>query len=226
MALFNKNGLKIVYNSSFNRLAITCAADFVSISPEIFQIWKKLSELDSDYEKLTIDQNGSTIEILKLCGNISLKFLSCKNFASQIILREDTVKAIFRQYNHIITSIYKKRITNPEVKSIIVKPPRASRSPGDVGPQKRSLSRASPVVRRSISPDNPSGDVGPQKRRKPPHITSPNQEEDRLEETHVEPQKRRKPPHIPSSNQEEEDRLEETQISAPPDSSCETEFNE
>ena len=201
MALFNKNGLKIVYNSSFNRLAITCAADFVSISPEIFQIWKKVTELDSDYEKLTIDQNGSTIEILKLCGNISLKFLSCKNFASQIILREDTVKAIFRQYNHIITSIYKKRITNPEVKSIIVKPPRASRSPGDVGPQKRSLSRATPVVRRSISPDNPSGDVGPQKRRKPPPIASSNQEE-------------------------EEDRLEETQISAPLDSSCETVFNE
>ena len=201
MALFNKNGLKIVYITSFNRLAITCAADFVSISPEIFQIWKKVSELDSDYEKLTIDQNGSTIEILKLCGNISLKFLSCKNFASQIILREDTVKAIFRQYNHIITSIYKKRITSQVVKPIggIVKPLRASRSSGDVGPQKRSLSRASPVVRRSISPDNPSGDVGPQKRRKPPHITSSNQEEDRLEET---------------------------QISAPPDSSCETEFNE
>ena len=203
MALFNKNGLKIVYNTSFNRLAITCAADFVSISPEIFQIWKKVSELDSDYEKLTIDQNGSTIEILKLCGNISLKFISCKNFASQIILREDTVKAIFRQYNHIITSIYKKRITSQVVKPIggIVKPLRASRSSGDVGPQKRSLSRATPVVRRSISPDNPSGDVGPQKRRKPPPIASSNQEE-------------------------EEDRLEETQISAPLDSSCETVFNE
>ena len=201
MALFNKNGLKIVYNASFNRLAITCATDFVSISPEIFQIWKKVSELDSDYEKLTIDQNGSTIEILKLCGNISLKFLSCKNFASQIILREDTVKAIFSQYNYIITSIHKKRISTQVGKPIegIVKPLRASRQSGDVGPQKRSLSRATPVVRRSISPDNPSGDVGPQKRRKPPPIASSNQEEDKLEET---------------------------QISAPPDSSCETVFNE
>ena len=51
MALFNRNGVKIVYNSNFNRLAITCASEFVSISPEIFQIWKKLSELESDYEK-------------------------------------------------------------------------------------------------------------------------------------------------------------------------------
>ena len=108
MALFNRNGLKIVFNSNFNRLAITCGSEFVSISSEIFKIWKKLSELESDYEELTMEQNGGTIEILKLCGNISLKFLSCKNFASQILLRENTVKAIFAQYNHIITSIHKK----------------------------------------------------------------------------------------------------------------------
>ena len=149
-----------------------------------------------------MEQNGGTVEILKLCGNISLKFLSCKNFASQIVLRENTVKAIFAQYNHIITSIHKKQISTQVVKPVegIVKPLRASRASGDVGPQKRSLSRATPVVRRSISPDNPSGDVGPQKRRKPPPIAP--------------------------SNQEEEDKLEETQISAPPDSSCETVFNE
>ena len=111
MALFNRNGVKIVFNSNFNRLAITCGSEFVSISPEIFQIWKKLSELESDYEKLTMEQNGGTIEILKLCGNISLKFLSCKNFASQIVIWENTVKGIFAQYNHIINFIHKKTNT-------------------------------------------------------------------------------------------------------------------
>ena len=201
MALFNKNGVKIAYNANFRRLAITCGTDFVSISPEIFQIWKKVSELDSDYEKLTIDQNGSTIEILKLCGNISLKFLSCKNFASQIILRENIVKAIFAQYNHIITSIHKKQISTQVVKPVegIVKPIRASKASGDVPPQKRGLSRATPVVRKSISPDNPSGDVGPQKRHKPLPIAGLNQQEDMSEES---------------------------QISTLPDSSCETIFNE
>ena len=201
MALFNRNGLKIVYNSNFHRLAITSGNDFVSISPEIFQIWKKVSELESDYEKLTMDQNGSTIEILKLCGNISLKFLSCKNFASQIVLRENTVKAIFAQYNQIITSIHKKQISTRVVKSVegTVKPIRPNNPPGDVPPQKRVLSRATPVVRKSICPDNPSGDVGPQKRHKPLPIARLNQQEDTLEDS---------------------------QISTLPDSPCETIFNE
>ena len=206
MALFNRNGLKIVFNSNFNRLAITCGSEFVSISPEIFQIWKKLSELESDYEKLTMDQNGGTIEILKLCGNISLKFLSCKNFASQIVLRENTVKAIFAQYNQIITSIHKKQISTRVVKSVegTVKPIRPNNPPGDVPPQKRVLSRATPVVRKSICPDNPPGDVGPQKHHKSLPIAG-------------------------LKHQEETSENKNSQITTAttlPDSPCETTFNE
>ena len=81
----------------------------------------------------------------------------------------------------------------------IVKPIRASKPSGDVPPQKRGLSRATPVVRKSICPDNPSGDVGPQKRHKPLPIAGLNQQEDTLEDS---------------------------QISTLPDSPCETIFNE
>ena len=206
MTLFNRNGVKITYNHNFNRLAVTCNNDFVSISPEIFQIWKKLSELDSDYERISMEQNGGTVEILKLCGNISLKFLSCKNFASQIVLRENTVKAIFAQYNQIITSIHKKQISTRVVKSVegTVKPIRPNNPPGDVPPQKRVLSRATPVVRKSICPDNPPGDVGPQKRHKSLPIAG-------------------------LKHQEETSENKKSQIASAttlPDSPCETTFNE
>ena len=47
-----------------------------------------------------------------------------------------------------------------------VNPIRPNNPPGDVPPQKRLLSRATPVVRKSNCPDNPPGDVSPQKRLK------------------------------------------------------------
>ena len=97
MALYNRAGVKITYNQHFDRLAITVGDEFVSVSISIFKMWMKLCELDTEYEKFSMEQNGGKVEVLKMCGNISLKFISCKNFCSQLVIKKDTARNIFEQ---------------------------------------------------------------------------------------------------------------------------------
>ena len=85
-----------------------------------------------------------------------------------------------------------------------VKPIRPNNPPGDVPPQKRVLSRATPVVRKSICLDNPSGDVGPQKRHKSLPIAGLKHQEETSENK----------------------KSQITTASTLPDSPCETTFNE
>ena len=120
MALYNRAGVKITYNQHFDRLAITVGDEFVSVSISIFKMWMKLCELDTEFEKFSMEQNGGKVEVLKMCGNISLKFISCKNFCSQLLIKKDTVRNIFEQQHRILNCNRKnhdgKRSVGPQPK--------------------------------------------------------------------------------------------------------------
>ena len=140
MALYNRAGVKITYNQHFDRLAITVGDEFVSVSISIFKMWMKLCELDTEYEKFSMEQNGGKVEVLKMCGNISLKFISCKNFCSQLVIKRDTARHIFEQQHRILDNIRKKHDgKNPaglQLKQSKCMPPNNMTAVGDVPSQK------------------------------------------------------------------------------------------
>ena len=104
-------------------------------------MWMNLCELDTEYEKFSMEQNGGKVEVLKMCGNISLKFISCKNFCSQLVIKKDTARNIFEQQHRILDNIRKKhdgkRPTGLQLKQSKCIPPNNMPALGDVPSQKR-----------------------------------------------------------------------------------------
>ena len=114
MSIYTKGSITINFNNYFNRLAITSCDEFISLSLNSFNIWMKLIEMNSNYDCLTISQNGGgTIEMVSLFGSYSIKFNSCKNLTSHILISKNDAGSIYSQRNYILSEIKKRMEKKP-----------------------------------------------------------------------------------------------------------------
>ena len=80
--IFHSDELKIDFNPKMNRLSIhNERKSWISCSSTSFQLLIVLMKSGGCYEKVVVDQLSSTLEILKIGGNFSLKFESSRNLS-------------------------------------------------------------------------------------------------------------------------------------------------
>ena len=101
MNVFMKDGVRIDFNQKMNRFSITKDKEFLSISPTVFMLLVTLADSESDYERISIQQNGSLVEIIKLVNNYLLTF-TCKSLSSSLILPGHILVLIAANYTNMI----------------------------------------------------------------------------------------------------------------------------
>ena len=87
MALFDFNGIKINYSSIMKRLSISKDTEWISLSTTSFNCWMAVIGGNEPYSEITIKQNNSTVNIIKLMNNFVLSFKG-KNITSYIVIPE------------------------------------------------------------------------------------------------------------------------------------------
>ena len=100
MNLLAKEDIKIDFSARLNRFSISKKDEWISISPCTFKMLVSLIDVDSDYERIKIFQNGSEVEIVKLYCNYVLSF-NCKSIRTSIVLPSMIMEYISQNFKSI-----------------------------------------------------------------------------------------------------------------------------
>ena len=122
MNVFLREGVRIDFNRKLNRFSITRDKEFISITPTVFQLLVTLANSESEYDRVSIQQNGSMAEIIKLASNYLLTFTS-KGLSSSVLLYGHILDLISINFNKIMNMIkceknQKRQKLSYEAKSI------------------------------------------------------------------------------------------------------------
>ena len=117
MNLIKYEDFKVDYNSYLDRLNITKNRDWVGISPLALNIWISLFEVETDFEKISLKQDDSSIEIIKLTKT-SLLSLTSRNFSTSIVVTEKEFDKIVKNIDFIrekIKTVAKNPVKKPKI---------------------------------------------------------------------------------------------------------------
>lgn len=107
MNLLKFESFKIDYNSYIDRINVSKDNDWIGISPLVFSVWMTMLEVNSQFEKIIIKQDGSQIEIIKLLNN-SLLTLTSKAFVTSVAVTDKEYEKIRSNIDIIKEKISKK----------------------------------------------------------------------------------------------------------------------
>ena len=113
MNVFSKNGLKIDYTTRMDRFSASKDNEWISFSPTVFAIIVTIARSESKSERITVNQHGSYIEIIKILNNFMLSFTS-KNLTSSLTLESESVKCLAESYENILEKVSNhKKVRQP-----------------------------------------------------------------------------------------------------------------
>ena len=113
MNVFSKNGFKVEYTVRMDRFSASKENEWISFSPTVFAIIVTIARSESKSERITVNQHGSYIEIIKVLDNFMVSFTS-KNLTSSLILESDIVKCLAQSYENILERVSNhKKVRQP-----------------------------------------------------------------------------------------------------------------
>ena len=113
MNVFSKNGFKVEYTVRMDRFSASKENEWISFSPTVFAIIVTITRSESKSERITVNQHGSYIEIIKVLDNFMVSFTS-KNLTSSLILESDIVKCLAQSYENILERVSNhKKVRQP-----------------------------------------------------------------------------------------------------------------
>ena len=113
MNVFSKNGLKIDYTTRMDRFSASKDNEWISFSPTVFAIIVTIARSESKSERITVNQHGSYIEIIKVLNNFMVSFTS-KNLTSSLTLESESVKCLAESYENILEKVSNhKKVRQP-----------------------------------------------------------------------------------------------------------------
>ena len=113
MNVFSKNGLKIDYTTRMDRFSASKDNEWISFSPTVFAIIVTIARSESKSERITVNQHGSYIEIIKILNNFMVSFTS-KNLTSSLTLESESVKCLAESYENILEKVSNhKKVRQP-----------------------------------------------------------------------------------------------------------------
>ena len=113
MNVFSKNGFKVDYTVRMDRFSASKDNEWISFSPTVLAIIVTVARSESKSERITVNQHGSHIEIIKVLDNFMVSFTS-KNLTSSLTLESDIVKCLAQSYENILESVSRhKKVRQP-----------------------------------------------------------------------------------------------------------------
>ena len=113
MNVFSKNGFKVDYTMRMDRFSASKENEWISFSPTVFAIIVTIARSESKSERITVNQHGSYIEIIKILNNFMLSFTS-KNLTSSLTLESESVKCLAESYENILEKVSNhKKVRQP-----------------------------------------------------------------------------------------------------------------
>ena len=113
MNVFSKNGLKIEYTMRMDRFSASKDNEWISFSPTVFAIIVTIARSESKSERITVNQHGSYIEIIKVLNNFMVSFTS-KNLTSSLTLESESVECLVESYENILERVSNhKKVRQP-----------------------------------------------------------------------------------------------------------------
>ena len=96
-----------------DRFSASKENEWISFSPTVFAIIVTIARSESKSERITVNQHGSYIEIIKVLDNFMVSFTS-KNLTSSLILESDIVKCLAQSYENILERVSNhKKVRQP-----------------------------------------------------------------------------------------------------------------
>ena len=113
MNVFSKNGFKVDYTMRMDRFSASKENEWISFSPTVFAIIVTIARSESKTERITVNQHGSYIEIIKVLNNFMVSFTS-KNLTSSLTLESESVKCLAESYENILEKVSNhKKVRQP-----------------------------------------------------------------------------------------------------------------
>ena len=113
MNVFSKNGFKVEYTVRMDRFSASKENEWISFSPTVFAIIVTIARSESKTERITVNQHGSYIEIIKVLNNFMVSFTS-KNLTSSLTLESESVKCLAESYENILEKVSNhKKVRQP-----------------------------------------------------------------------------------------------------------------
>ena len=112
MSVYNAHGIRIDYNPNLRRFSILKGRDWVSISPTVLNLLFTLNEINSPYERVTVHQHGSQIEIVKLATNFLIIFVA-RNISGSLMMESNVIQELNVQKTSIMNRV-KSENPNPK----------------------------------------------------------------------------------------------------------------
>ena len=96
-----------------DRFSASKENEWISFSPTVFAIIVTIARSESKSERITVNQHGSYIEIIKILNNFMLSFTS-KNLTSSLTLESESVKCLAESYENILEKVSNhKKVRQP-----------------------------------------------------------------------------------------------------------------
>ena len=100
--VFTRDGVKIDFSSRFKRFSILFKKEWISISKTTLDLLRVVTKPDSDFENLSIRQNGSSIGIMKILDNFLITYKRNTALPSSIVLSASVMGAIEENYDRMM----------------------------------------------------------------------------------------------------------------------------